>query len=159
MGLDDIHLSIPLCKSLFPNGLVYEKVNTENSEEKIHFKGKNLKSCLVLIDVRGNLKEEEIELLNKLLNACNLSGDDIALVNLSEQSLPVSKIFLVLQIQKAILFGISNSGINLAIPNEEDKVIQSGECLLVRTIPISGLMHNASRKKSLWNALKELFKL
>lgn len=159
MGLDDIQLDVQICSKLFPGGLVYDTIPKAPESKKISFDGKNLNSVLVLIDENHKLKTEDADLLNNLLKACQLTQDDIALVNLGDQEAVISEILNFLKSEKAIFFGIPFSTIDLNISDEEDKILEAGNCKLIRTLPLGSLQKNTDRKKALWKALKELFEL
>ena len=157
MGLDDIQLTSQLCANIYSNGLVIDNMKTSVPENKIAFKGKNLKSVLVLTDVPGQLKTEDVHLLENLLKACQLTEEDIALINLPDQPITVSEIFNQLKIKKALLFGIPTLSVDLDIPDMEDMVLNSGNCKVLKTLPLYALQKNTQRKKTLWLALKSLF--
>ncbi len=153
MGIDDIILNREQCDRLYENVLI----NTEISPVQIPFEGKNQKKILVAFDTNGKLKKEDKDLLHNLMKACHLAMDDIALVNMREQEVPVSDIMQRLHSRNAILFGIPALGTNLPLGNEEEKVISHETFSFISTAPLSTLQNNVIRKKALWEALKLMF--
>ncbi len=161
MGIDDITLSPELCERLYENVIVNTAQKPAQKPEKpvsLSFEGKNQKKILVAYDV-AKLKKEERDMLVKLLAACQLSTDDIALVNIHITELSIAKIVEELKIANAILFGIPSLSIDLPLDDKENIVIDYNRCAFIRTGPISVLNNSVEKKKALWMALKTMFRI
>lgn len=158
-GLDNIVLDGALCSQLYKTGLTNLDFTAKETVAEVHFSGQNKQQVLVAVDVHGALKAEDESLLKNLLKACQLTMDDIALVNVQEQETSVEDILRQLSIKKALFFGIPAGTANLPIGNTEDKVIIYDQKYFVKTLPLSALQHNESRKRALWGALKQMFDL
>ncbi|MCO6496122.1 MAG: hypothetical protein J5I50_00530 [Chitinophagaceae bacterium] len=158
MSIDNIILPFNTIQKLYPTGIINleKKITTD---KKILFKGKNHKHVLVLIDIVGDLKATEEELLNNLIKACKLTIDDIALVNLREQEVSVPEMIAQLKTQKAIFFGVPHGAIKLSVKDADEQLLQAADCTIVKTLPLSNLNNDIERKKALWSALKQQFNL
>lgn len=155
MGIDDITLTPELRASLYENVIVH----TEISPVHIPYEGQNLKKILVAFDKNGKLTKEDRALLEKLLTACQLTFDDIALVNIHSTEFTIAKIVDHLHIKKAVMFGVPMLSFALPLEDSEEKVITSDHCAFLRTAPLGVLDKNVEKKKALWMALKVMFQL
>lgn len=155
--LDNITLSQDLCSHLYENGVTNLDFSTIKKKQPLPFEGKNLQRILIAIDVPKQLKNEDRILLENLMKACQITMDDIALINMAEQECAISEIISHLEIQKAIFFGIPSLNIDLPIGNSEDSVIIYDNKTFIKTSPLSSLQNNVGKKKALWSALKNMF--
>jgi hypothetical protein len=87
MSLDNIQLSDQMCAILYPNTLTETKnkksevkIETDDSIDSL---GQNKSRILFVVNNPAHkfLSDDEMDLLAKLLTACNLSMAEIALVN------------------------------------------------------------------------------
>src|SRR5436309_179319 len=132
MGINHLRLSSELIAALYPDSLVEENVSPEvkenilmqvkenvppqvkeNVENPIpvtdknpsyHFLGENNRSICVLANYpQGDfLPEDQLEFLKKMLAACKLSLNDIALLNIARQAINITDVRL--QLHPEILF-------------------------------------------------------
>lgn len=157
LGLDHVVLSAGLCRELYTNGIINLETPASTKETSVLFEGGNARRVLIVYDAR--LKREDEELLENLMKACQLTKDDVALVNFREQEDSISKIMEELEIEKAIFFGIPSLSIGLPLEVAEEKVLELNGSLFLKTSPLGALHKNVEKKKALWGALKKMFGL
>ncbi len=158
-GIDSISLTSELCRRLYPNGVTNLDFSAPKTKPDIIYRGKNNQNVLVAIDVYPALKKDEQEFLEKLLMACELTMDDIALVNIRDWEMPMSGIINQLTIKKCIFFGILSLSIDFPIGDKAETVIIYDDKYFIRTSPLSVLQKDPAKKKTLWHALKNMFKV
>lgn len=158
IGIDNITLTPALCSQLYKRGLVNPDHKTAPKKD-ISFTGGNQKHILIGIDVPKELSKSDRELLNNLMLACNITMEDIALVNIKDQEDPLSAILTRLKTQKAIFFGVPALAMDISLGDKEETVLFCMNCTMVKTAPLSALHNNVQKKKALWGALKNMFEL
>lgn len=156
-GIDGITLTSELCRRLYPGGIINLDFSLPKATPNVVYQGKNNRNILIATDVSPALKKEDRAFLEKLLKACELTADDIALVNIGEQEVPVSGIINQLNIKKAVFFGIPSLSIDLPVGDKEDTAVIYDDKYFIRTAPLSSLQYDVAKKKALWHALKNMF--
>lgn len=158
-GIDNIQLTTDICLKLYPEGITNLKIKIAESAESFAYKGKNKKNVLIAIDTDGDLRKEDQQLLDNLLNACLLTPEDVALINMREQEISLSFMLKRLNIKKSIFFGIPSRIVDLPLPDSEESVIVYDNMFFVKTSPLSSLYDNVKKKRALWKALKDMFNI
>lgn len=156
-GIDSIELTSELCRRLYSNGIINLDFSARKTKPELIYKGKNNQHILVAIDVSTGLKKDDQSFLEKLLKACELTMDDVALVNMKDLEVQLSEVIRQLQIKKCILFGIPLLSIDLPIGSAEETAIIFDDKYFIRTASLPSLQHDAAKKKALWHALKNMF--
>lgn len=158
MGIDDILLPGSVIEKLYHNEVVNLNF-VPPSEKKIPYMGKNLRNILIMYDAPKGLNKEESEFLDKLLAACKIKSEDIALVNLNEQEDEISDILSRLKIRHAVFFGIAQRAIGLDTEDIDETVITNGQLQFIKTLPLNRLNTDIQKKKALWTSLQLLFNI
>jgi hypothetical protein len=156
MGIDQIRLSAELIKTLYPETLVGGNA---------FFLGKNLKRIIFLVYCPefDFLPEGQIVFLNKLLSACKLSLDDIAVINTAHIPITLDDLRQQLQPTTIFLWGVRPGLLSLStdLPDFAISTIDGISVIQVPTPDI--LIGNDSAgqdlKQRLWTCLKKLFSL
>jgi hypothetical protein len=169
MGFQSFQLSPKLVAELYPKQLV---LNGETepmvaaAQEAAPFEGRNLKRIAFLVRTPGKPAAAETDLLQKLLAACHLQTNDIALFNLAESDdsrLDMNVLLEKLKFKKVILFGVEPDFIRLpfSIPLYTLQRYNTSEFLRVDALTefISESTESKQLKKRLWANLKEMFAL
>lgn len=157
--LDNITLSAAFCNRLYKNGIVNLNTKERKTVSPIPFKGNNAKNVLILIDIGGELKKEDQTLLENLLTACNLSMDDVALVNMSEQEATLSDIIKRLSVRQGVLFGVPALSMDISFTGSEETLLYYENKTFIKTLPLTALQNHVPKKKALWAALQKMFDL
>lgn len=156
-GIDGIVLTSQLCRGLYPDGIINLDYNMPVTRPAVVYKGKNNENVLVVTDTSLRRGTEDQAFLEKLMAACGLTIDDIALVNIREQEVPLSEVTDQLKIRKCIFFGVPSRSIDFPIGEKEDTVMIYDDKYFIRTSPLSSLQYDIAKKKKLWHALKNMF--
>jgi hypothetical protein len=177
MGINHLRLSSELIAALYPESLVEENgastVNENVRSSKpvadktpvYHFLGENNRSICFLANYREGdfLPEDQLEFLKKMLTACKLSFNDIALLNIAHTSFDLADLRLQLHPHIIFLWGIppESVGLKSGLPDFSVTVFDG-----ISVIPVSGLdLMSGNRpegtefKQRLWICLKKLFTL
>ncbi len=124
--------------------------------------GNNKKNVLILVKHEDaiHLPDADLELLTTILNACKLSLEDVAILNLQSQAaFDYKNAQQLLKPAQLILFGIepSSIGLPLSFPHFQIQAFQQTSYLFSPTLALVGT--DRALKTSLWQSLKLLFKL
>ncbi|MDW7692336.1 hypothetical protein R9208_10830 [Flammeovirgaceae bacterium SG7u.132] len=138
-----------------------EKVQVEEPmvrELKIY--GENKRKYLILVSYETNdiLKSNEYDFLIKILNAIELSINDISLVNLKESPIDYASLREEIQFDHAVVFGISKEELQLttekSVERYEIQKLDGAQFLFAH--PLSELMADKHKKLQLWKTLQLL---
>lgn len=162
MSIDDIQLLPRTCHLLFEKSLVGDTQNeasADGSEHGFDYLGENQQQILFLVNDPENkfVSEKVMEMLSKLLLACNLSMADIVLVNyfFNKSDYPVfSKQF---KPSKVLLFGVSTNELELPFDIPYFQIQRFENELFMTAPPLREFSDNLNLKKELWLALQKLF--
>lgn len=161
MGINDIRLSAELIAILYPETLIEEN----DQGMSYPFLGKNLLSICFLVSYPDDefIPDDQLAFLKKILAACKLSLNDIALINTKRT--PVELLVLKKRFQPSIIFfwGVAPAvtGSGLKFP---DMSISTWENIRILPVMQTELMsgdnpRGLELKKNLWISLKKLFNL
>ena len=162
MSLNNIQFSSDLCHRLYAKSLILteEISNSPQSTIEISSLGGNQKGILFLVNNPDTkfLGNDDMILLTNLITACQLSMEDIALVNyFNSDKLNYKDLIEYFQSETILLFGIPAKKIDLPfiIPNFQ---IQSYDKKLFMAAPgLNELNNNKDLKKDLWLCLQKIF--
>jgi hypothetical protein len=183
MSLDDIKFSPFLVKKLFEKSLIVssfaeiknmqnqpvlnDKTETLKKESisnedmvTIKFLGKNAKNILVLVNEKEHafLGDEQLSFLMNILNACNVSMADAALVNInSDESIKYE--ILMHQFSPEIILFLGTEpqllGFPVQIPMYQIQQYNKQQYLCAPSL--QKLSTDKDEKKQLWLCLKKIF--
>jgi hypothetical protein len=177
MGIDHLQLSPGLIAALYTESLVdledqapgkkhVRSGSSENAPATAYpYLGRNLRSIIFLTNEPGHdfIPEEKLKFLRKILNACQCSLDDIALINTARSSVSLYELKNQFSPQIIFLWG--------AVPSltAETGELPDMAASLVDGITIVPVMQANSMnsenkegleiKQRLWACLKKLFSL
>lgn len=164
MSLDNIQLPPIVLQQLFKHSLNDLK-NEQNQEEKTTSKGfstlgNNRRHILILVnsDETMYLPDDQLNFLLGILAACNLTMEDVAILNIKKNK-PVTykTVTNELKPEKLFLFGVNPVQIELPLdfPNYQ---VQPYNNQIYLTAPLlSQFQDNKAEKTKLWNCLKQIF--
>jgi hypothetical protein len=175
MGIDNLRLSPELIAALYPESLIDGNMPlTENvrnakpvalSPAAYPFLGENIRSiCFLANYPEGDfLPADQLLFLQKMLNPCKLSLNDIALLNIARFTFDLAELRLQLHPGIIFLWGVppASVGLKSSLPDFGISVMDG-----ISVIPVAGpeLMSGDSPegkeyKQRLWTTLKKLFAL
>jgi hypothetical protein len=163
MSLDNIQLSYQTCALIFNHNLVQDPAfnSEENSSEKIEIEnlGNNRSHALFIINNPNYkfLPDEEMEFLAKLLTACKISMEDIALVHFNYNNYNYRQYNDQFQPQKILIFGMNSAELDLPFDIPHFQVQQFQQQFYLTAPSLSELLNNTTLKRELWSSHQKLF--
>lgn len=145
--------SIPLYSFAEKSAVVNEKLTQESPQDSTPANDIVRKHVLV-VHPGSKLASEESELLIKILQAVNVALGDTALINDSSFT-SYKNLIQQYDYSKMICFGITGKELGLELV--KNAVSIQDKCKYLYTDSLADLAKDASKKKVLWGALKELF--
>ncbi len=167
MGIDNIQLSAFLQQALFKNNLVGKVLKSRsntvsNMKAPIDFLGGNSKNIIFIVNNSENkfLSDNQLAFTLGLIKACNISLNDIAVVNFAQYT-PISYLDLKKQLScgKVLGFGVTPADLDLpfAIPFFQMQTFQ--EIGYIFCPSLDELQKDTNAKKQLWSSLQKIFKI
>ncbi len=161
MGINDIRLSTELIGILYPDTLIEEN----DRGLGYPFLGKNHHSICFLVSYPDDefIPDDQLVFLQKILTACKLSLNDIALINTKRT--PVELLVLKTRFRPRIIFFWGSApAITGSTLNFPDMTISTWENIRILPVMQAELMsgdnpQGLELKKNLWISLKKLFNL
>lgn len=155
MELNSITLTPGLIEDLYGKSLVYPG-------EKWKSLGNNQKHVLIIVNNPDQyfLTEQELKFLTTILAACQLSMDDVAIVNLSKQEQAVYKeLIAYFKSRIVLLFDLQPSvfGLPMNFPYYQIQPFAGSSFLYAPSLDT--LEKEIEEKKKLWSSLKRLFNI
>lgn len=136
---------------------------SDNMLPEIWWLGKNKKNITILLKDISNkfISENNLSFLLSILNACKLTPDDIAVVNLANTKVKFEKINNTLQPEVVLLFDTKPAEIEIDAKPLLYTVMYPQGFKLLYAASLDNLNGNAPEQKvekgKLWNALKLMF--
>ncbi len=163
MSLEKLVLNPLNITTLYKNSLVHvpSKNSSTDANEKqaIVYKGEHVKKVTVLVYETQYpfLADSDFELLTKIIGACGLTINDIALINMHQQKLNIQKINADLKPAFVIMFGVTSTDIDLPLIFQQYKSQQFANTNFIAAHHLYELAKDANLRKSLWECLKVMF--
>jgi hypothetical protein len=170
MSLDNIQLSPIVVQQLFNNSLielnkVQPKIDKQVKEEvskpsEFQMLGKFAKRILLLVHQPNTVyvQDEGLTMLIKMISACKLSMDDVAIINQWQHpEIQYQHITQQLDAKIVLLFGIQLPSIDLPIAFPNFQIQQYNQQTWLSAPDIDTLIPNPDLRKELWNSLRQLF--
>lgn len=161
--LNTISLDSAMKETLYRNHLY--QIDAESKKElpktsAIPMQGEMRKQILWLIrnEKTPEIQESEMLLLHKILNACKLVPDDIGLIQLNTNPIPIEKIIDTIQPQIVFLSGINETETSV-FGNASYELQQQGSIQFIQTDALEIMNTDQSLRARFWNALRQLFNL
>lgn len=172
MDLNQVKLTPDLLGDLYQRVLVTENnpsartrgtmVESEHPLQPIRSLGGHQRSILVVVNNpdRPFLKDEELTYLTRILNACKLTLEDVALVNISGIH-PASYERLQKQFpsEKVICFGVTPEMIELPLDFPSYQLQKSGNSIYLHAPSLAALEPQETERRKFWSSLQKLFNL
>lgn len=165
MDLNKIQLNNTLVTQLYRTALVEISTSGANktlveSGEVITFLGKNEKGIAILVncDEAPYLPDAHLAFLIKMLSACNLTIADVAIVNIcGNDKVQYEAILTQLNPLKILFFDVIPASVGFPMNFPQYKVQEYSSMKLISAPALGLIERDAEKKKSLWNALKNMF--
>jgi hypothetical protein len=141
------------------------KVPKTDSVPKNWFLGNNNKKITILVNEAGVvfLNEESLGFLTKILGACKLNMADVAVVNVLQDEINISRINKELTPTVCLLFDVQPDSIELPFTVPDYQIQNYGGCIFMMAPAISTYYGESNEAKlaktKLWVSLKNIFKL
>jgi len=166
MGLDDIKLPPIVLQELYKHSLI-ELKSEQKPEEKASSKqfytlGNNSRRILVLVENNETLylPDDQLNFLMGILAACNLSMEDVAIMNIIKNKPVTYKAFTnELKSEKIFLFGVNPGQIELPLDFPNYQIQQFNNQTYLTALPLSQFHDNKAEKTKLWICLKQIFEI
>lgn len=164
MSLDNIQLPPIVFQELFRHSLIEVK-NEEVPVEKtalIRFftLGNNSRHIVILVnsDETLYLPDDQLNFLMGILAACNLTMEDVAILNFKKnQAVTYKTVTNELKSEKLILFGVTPGQIELPLDFPNYQIQQYNHQTYLTAPPLSHFKDNKAEKTKLWTCLKQIF--
>ena len=164
MSLDNIQLPSFLVQELYKKSLI-ESENNQLSTDSLKtsdfsFLGKNQKKILIIVSEENvvYLTDKNLELLVGMLSACNLSLNDVALVNYDRnRQLEYQTIQDKFNPEVIIFFGIEPSTLSFPLQFPEYQLQSYNRQTYLSVPSLTLLSEQIPEKKKLWVCLQKLF--
>ncbi len=166
MSIDNIQLPISLFQSLFKKNLVDLTVKSGTTATqtgtRIDFLGGNEKNIAFVVHNEHHkfLSDTELKFLSGLINACNVTMADIAVVNFAHnKDVNYKDLLSQLACKKVLSFGVSAANIDLpfTIPDFQVQVFHEIQYIFCPGLEL--LQEDIDSKKQLWGSLQKIFKI
>ena len=163
MSLDNIQLPAILLQQLFKDSLIElneVQLNNKIEQPSFNYLGSYQKKILLLVAVKESiyLQDEALEFVIKFLEACNLTMDDVAILNIEKnKSINYTTISTTLQPSIALLFGISPQHIDMPLSFPQYQVQKYNNQTFLCCPPALELLQDVAQKKLFWASLKQIF--
>lgn len=171
-----LRLSTDGLSSLYRDNLVFiadsppvssrkKATQAEKKSTSLSPQGQNRKNITLIINQAdaGSPDPDTLIFISRMLEACKLKMDDIALVNAAQQAITLQQLKSELNPSAVLLFGVSPDHIGLPIIFPEYKLQEFDKTtyLLVPDLSLLNQDNDSGKllKSKLWACLRQLFKL
>ena len=163
MSLENVKLPGFIIQYMFQKSLVKildnksKGVNTKNIE--ISYFGGNKQHILLLVNDPDNafIDDAQLTFLSGILNACKLTLEDIALVNIADNSTNYKKLNEDLSPKIIIMFGVIPEEIQLPFVIPQFQKQSYNNQFYIAASSLTDLEDNKDLKRRLWAVLQQLF--
>ncbi len=173
MSFTEAKLPNFLISDIYKNALI-NSVNTtrkitttpkEQIRNSLEFLGENKKNIVIIVEDKEAvfIADDKLQLLTNLLQACNLSLADVAIINIANKNLNYTILKNSIPFEFLLMMGINIKLFDLPIVFSKNKVQQFNNAHLLITENLKDLLDTTAEvkteKKALWNALKMMFNI
>lgn len=166
MSSDHIELPPLVLQQLFTHTLIDLK-NEALPDDKSFSKqlltlGNNKKRVLILVQSNETLylPDDQLNFLLGILAACNLTMEDVAILNVKKNpSVNYKNATSELQSEKLILFGIQPDQIELPLNFPPYQIQQYNDQVYLAAPQLSDFHDNKAEKTKLWKCLQQIFNI
>ncbi len=140
-----------------------QKIKNPEKKEKPKL-GKNLKNILIIVKEKNDeiIPAERKTILLKMLTACKLTQDDVAILNMGKKVISFEELKPAFLPEKVLMFDITTKEIGLPFIIPHYQVQHFNDCIYVCAPGIvldnnEGDENIKAEKKKLWASLKKIF--
>lgn len=177
MSLNDIQLSGEMMSDLYGKVLVATDKgqsmplqtgrpasNSATPSAGLRYLGKNRRNYCFVVEYKSEpfMPDPVMETLTRILQACRLSMEDIAVVNAGQAGITIEAIRAELSPSRLVLLGVQPAHIQLPIQFPPYHPQPYAGCTFLLSDPLHDMDNSAEGRKlktSLWNCLKEMFEV
>jgi hypothetical protein len=166
MSLNNIQLTPVLIQELYKTTLVemQDAPGQKPAETSTSFAvlGNNRKKVAIMVanDETLYLPDDQLNFLLGILSACNLTMEDVAIVNIQKnKNVTYKAVELELNAANIILFGVAPAQIELPIAFPLYQVQAFNGQTYLAAAQLMQLQENKAEKGKLWNCLKQIFSI
>lgn len=121
-------------------------------------------SIVVAEHFQPHISDGDLAFLGKLLQACHLSLNDVAIINVVSNSALSNKLWQLMPSEKMIIFDVEPGSIGLPFFSPNFKVQPWNDCLFLTAPSLQDLQEGPAEKllllkRKLWDSLKKMFSL
>ena len=164
MPLDNIELTPFLIQGLFKNSLIEFETMPVITKilpvSTLNILGNNLKRVAIIVEnfETLHLPDDQLNFLMGVLNACKLTMEDVAIINIAKNTSTNYKIIEVeLKAEKIILFGVKPSQIDLPIAFPLYQVQEYNKQTYMEAASLNVIQLDKAEKTKLWHCLQQIF--
>ena len=166
MSLDNINLPPLVLQQLFTHTLIEAKnnptVDSKSTEKPFLTLGNNQKKVLILVESEETLylPDNELNFLLGILAACNLTMEDVAILNIKKNpSVNYQRITDELKSEKVFLFGLQPDQIELPVNFPTYQIQKFNNQVYLAAPALSNFHDNKAEKTRLWICLQQIFNI
>ena len=163
--LTDLYKNVLINSTKKAETTIVEGEKKQPIRNSLEFLGENNKSIVIIVEDNEAvfIGDEKLQLLTNLLQACNLSLADVAIINIANKKLNYASIKEAVPFENLLMMGISIKPFELPLIFSKNKVQQFNNTNLLITENLSKLIGDTAEvkteKRALWNALKIMFNI
>ena len=164
MPLDNIQLTPFLLQGLFKHSLIEFETMPPIAKvlpvSTFNILGNNLKRVAIIVEnfETLHLPDDQLNFLMGVLNACKLSMEDVAIINIAKNTFANYKTIEVeLKAEKIILFGVTSLQIDLPITFPLYQVQEYNKQTYMAAAPLGAIQLDKAEKTKLWHCLQQIF--
>ncbi|GAB3431861.1 hypothetical protein [Niabella aquatica] len=173
MSLNEMNLSPFLVTQLYPDSLTGDpertgpaqkvpapKTEPVKSDTQWKLLGNNQKNILIAVTYENiaHLPDPQLDFLMQLLKACQLSLNDVALINLGNyKDIGYTDILSYFQAKTILLFGISPQQLGFPFETPQYQVQAFTHYTVIHAPALHDLQNDKPAKGLLWTGLKKIF--
>jgi hypothetical protein len=175
MSFSQLRLPGSVIAELYRNTLVdsqeqnhHDKPATDEGKSKtppLLYLGTNARSIIVLVDYPGEefLPSAQLQFLTIMLNACNLTLQDVAVINVARQAGIIQELLQSVHPRFMLLFGADPVNLPIFQDMPDLEITETGGISAIKAPSLDQLNQNDKEgrllKSRLWLCLKQLFKV
>ncbi|MBC7887535.1 MAG: hypothetical protein H7Z13_06570 [Ferruginibacter sp.] len=164
MSLNDIQLPPIVLHQLYKYSLIDlncgQAPGEKNTSKLFSTLGNNQRLICILVESNEtlHLPDDQLSFLLGILAACNLTMEDVAILNVKKnQAVTYKTVTKELKPEKLILFGVTPAQIALPLDFPYYQVQQYNNQVYLTAPELSDFHDNKTEKTKLWNCLKQIF--
>lgn len=168
MSLQNIQLPGETLLRLYTMPLVNMETKAKSSvgsiaiPQDVRFLGSNKKNITILVNTReaSFLTDDSFSFLTGILNACKLTMDDVALININNlKDTAYTGIFTTTRPAITLLFDVSPNDIGLPLQFPDFQMHKYNSVTYLSAPSLTVLENDKPSKATLWGCLKTVFQL